>query len=116
MTWSPAPAKAWTTSSTGWSGICPPAPTRFPKAYLLPAPISLDGSHQTNGNAGQGGIFGYRPPCPPQDVAVPHHYAFELFALDQKLDLPANATRADVMKAMDGHIAGHASLVAPFNR
>ena len=26
------------------------------------------------------------------------------------------ATRADVMKAMDGHIAGHASLVAPFNR
>src|ERR1700689_84733 len=31
-----------------------------------------DGSHQTNGNAGQGGIFGYRPPCPPQDVAVPH--------------------------------------------
>jgi len=75
-----------------------------------------DGSHQTNGYAGQGGIFGYRPPCPPQDVAVPHHYAFELFALDEKLDLPANATRADVMRAMDGHIAGHATLVAPFNR
>jgi Raf kinase inhibitor-like YbhB/YbcL family protein len=75
-----------------------------------------DGSHQTNGNAGQGGNFGYRPPCPPQDVPVAHHYAFELFALDQKLDLPANVTRADVMKAMDGHIAGHATLVAPFNR
>lgn len=75
-----------------------------------------DGSHQTNGNAGQGGNFGYRPPCPPQDVPVAHHYAFELFALDQKLDLPATATRADVMKAMDGHIAGHATLVAPFNR
>lgn len=75
-----------------------------------------DGSHQTNGNAGQGGNLGYRPPCPPQDVPVPHHYVFELFALDQKLDLPANATRADVLKAMDGHIAGHASLVAPFNR
>lgn len=75
-----------------------------------------DGSHQTNGFAGQGGNFGYRPPCPPQDVPVAHHYAFELFALDQKLDLPANATRADLLKAMDGHIAGHASLVAPFNR
>jgi Raf kinase inhibitor-like YbhB/YbcL family protein len=75
-----------------------------------------DGSHQTNGNAGQNGNFGYRPPCPPQDVPVAHHYAFELFALDQKLDLPATATRADVMKAMDGHIAGHATLVAPFNR
>ncbi len=75
-----------------------------------------DGSHQTNGNAGQGGNFGYRPPCPPQDVPVAHHYAFELFALDLKLDLPATATRADVLKAMDGHIAGHATLVAPFNR
>jgi len=91
-------------------------------ANSLPAGVSSasadlpDGSHQTNGNAGQGGIFGYRPPCPPQDVPVAHHYAFELFALDQKLDLPATATRADVMKAMDGHIAGHASIVAPFNR
>lgn len=45
-----------------------------------------------------------------------HHYAFELFALDQKLDLTGTATRANVMKAMDGHIAGHATLVAPFNR
>jgi Raf kinase inhibitor-like YbhB/YbcL family protein len=84
---------------------------------VSPASADLpDGSHQTNGNTGQGGNFGYRPPCPPQDVPVAHHYAFELFALDQKLDLPANATRADVMKAMDGHIAGHATLVAPFNR
>jgi phosphatidylethanolamine-binding protein (PEBP) family uncharacterized protein len=47
---------------------------------------------------------------------VAHHYAFELFVLDQKLDLPATATRADVLKATDGHIAGHATLVAPFNR
>jgi hypothetical protein len=75
-----------------------------------------DGSHQTNGFAGQNNNFGYRPPCPPQDVPVAHHYAFELFALDQKLDLPSTATRADLMKAMDGHIAAHAALVAPFNR
>ncbi len=91
-------------------------------ANSLPAGVSSasadlpDGSHQTNGNPGQGGIFGYRPPCPPQDVPVAHHYAFELFALDQKLDLPATATRADLMKAMDGHIAGHAALVAPLAR
>jgi hypothetical protein len=47
---------------------------------------------------------------------VAHHYAFELFALDTKLDLPATATRADVMKAMDGHVTGHASIVVPYNR
>jgi Raf kinase inhibitor-like YbhB/YbcL family protein len=84
---------------------------------VSPASADLpDGSHQTNGAAGQNGNFGYRPPCPPQDVPVAHHYAFEIFALDQKLDLPAAATRADLLKAMDGHIAGHAALVAPFNR
>jgi Raf kinase inhibitor-like YbhB/YbcL family protein len=93
-----------------------------PTANQLPGGVSPtsadlpDGSHQTNGNAGQNGNFGYRPPCPPQDVPVAHHYAFELFALDQKLDLPAAATRADLLKAMDGHLAGHAALVAPFNR
>ena len=84
---------------------------------VSPASADLpDGSHQTNGFAGQNGNFGYRPPCPPQDVPVAHHYAFEIFALDQKLDLPAAATRADLLKAMDGHIAGHAAMVAPFNR
>src|ERR1700728_1686226 len=35
-----------------------------------------------------------------------HHYTFELFALDTKLDLGPDATRADVMKAMDGHVIG----------
>ena len=75
-----------------------------------------DGSRQTNGNAGNGGIVGYRPPCPPQDIPVPHHYAFELYALDEKVDLPAGASRADLLKAMDGHISAHAALIAPFNR
>ena len=104
-----------------------------PANYELP-----DGSNQTNGfvaqapapaggrggAGGQGGQaapaqppnFGYRAPCPPQNVPVAHHYAFELFAVDMKLDLPASATRADVMKAMDGHVTGHASIVVPYNR
>jgi Raf kinase inhibitor-like YbhB/YbcL family protein len=94
----------------------PAGANSLPEA-VSPASVDLpDGSHQTNGAAGQNGNFGYRPPCPPQDVPVPHHYVFELFALDQKLDLPASATRADVLKAMDGHIAAHATLVAPFSR
>jgi Raf kinase inhibitor-like YbhB/YbcL family protein len=75
-----------------------------------------DGSHQTNGFAGQNANFGYRPPCPPQGVPVAHHYAFELFALDEKVDLPEKATRSDLLRAMDGHIVGHATIVAPFNR
>ena len=61
-----------------------------------------DNSHQV---AGGRGILGYRPPCAPAGVG-PLHYQFKLYALDQMLTLPADATRADVMKAIDGHIVG----------
>lgn len=45
-----------------------------------------------------------------------HHYVFELFALDTKLSLGPDATRADVLKAMDGHILGKGVLVGRFHR
>src|SRR5256885_442940 len=54
------------------------------------------------------GVNGYQPPCPPPG-ATPHHYVFELFALDTKLDLQAGASRADLLKAMDGHVIGKAT-------
>jgi Raf kinase inhibitor-like YbhB/YbcL family protein len=61
-----------------------------------------------------GGV-GYRGPGAP--AAGPHHhYTFELFALDNKLTLGADATRADVLKAVDGHIVGKAVLVGRFHR
>jgi Raf kinase inhibitor-like YbhB/YbcL family protein len=89
--------------------------TKFPQGVPSNTADLPDGSHQTNGNPGQGGVTGYRPPCPPQNVPQPHHYAFDLFALDAKVDAET-ATRADVMKAMDGHILAHDSLVVPFDR
>jgi Raf kinase inhibitor-like YbhB/YbcL family protein len=45
-----------------------------------------------------------------------HHYTFELFALDTKLSLGPDATQADVMKAMDGHILMKGVLVGRFHR
>jgi Raf kinase inhibitor-like YbhB/YbcL family protein len=63
----------------------------------------------------QGGVVGYRGPGAP--AAGPHHhYTWELYALDTKLDLPPDATRADVLKALDGHILGKAVLVGRFHR
>jgi len=61
------------------------------------------------------GVNGYQPPCPPVG-ARPHHYVFELYALDTKLDLPAGSGRADMLKAMDGHVIGKASFVGIFGR
>jgi len=51
-----------------------------------------------------------------------HHYTFELYALDIKLDVPqgtpqqAADTRNAVFNAMDGHVLGKALLVARFHR
>jgi len=45
-----------------------------------------------------------------------HHYTFELFALDIKLNLGPDATRADVFNAMNGHILGKAVLGGRFHR
>jgi hypothetical protein len=51
-----------------------------------------------------------------------HHYTFELYALDTKLDVPqgapqdAAATRTAVVNAMDGHVLGKAVLIARFHR
>jgi Raf kinase inhibitor-like YbhB/YbcL family protein len=44
-----------------------------------------------------------------------HHYVFEFYALDTKLDLPANTTREDLLKAMDGHVIGKAAWFGRFH-
>jgi Raf kinase inhibitor-like YbhB/YbcL family protein len=74
-----------------------------------------DGSRQVSlrSNAYMG------PGAPPGPY---HHYTFELYALDIKLDVPqgtpqeAAATRTAVVNAMDGHVLGKAVLVARFHR
>jgi len=44
-----------------------------------------------------------------------HHYVFEFYALDTKLDLPATTTREDIMKAMEGHVIGKAAYTGRFH-
>jgi Raf kinase inhibitor-like YbhB/YbcL family protein len=44
-----------------------------------------------------------------------HHYVFEFYALDTKLDLPANTTREELLKAMDGHVVGKAAWFGRFH-
>ena len=61
----------------------------------------------------------YRGPGAPANGPM-HHYVFELFALDTKLDVQPTAdafeTRANVMKAMQGHILGKAVYMGLFKR
>lgn len=74
-----------------------------------------DGAHQVSLRAA--GYMGPGAPAGPY-----HHYTFELYALDTKLDVPAGTpdqaatTRLAVMAAMDGHVLGKAVLVGRFHR
>jgi Raf kinase inhibitor-like YbhB/YbcL family protein len=58
---------------------------------------------------------GYLGSCPPPGAA-PHHYVFQLFALDNTLSLPAQASVVDLQPAMQGHILAQTRLQALFGR
>ena len=57
------------------------------------------------------GEVGYGGPAPPDKR---HTYVFKLYALDCKLDLPNESTKADVEKAMEGHIIEQVTLTGTY--
>jgi len=57
---------------------------------------------------------GYGGPCPPRGPA--HRYVFRLYALDGQTDLPPRKNKADVLKAIEGHVLGQAELVGRYQR
>jgi Raf kinase inhibitor-like YbhB/YbcL family protein len=57
---------------------------------------------------------GYGGPAPPR--GKPHRYYFKVYALDTALDLPAGATRADLLAAMKGHVLGEGQLMGRYAR
>jgi Raf kinase inhibitor-like YbhB/YbcL family protein len=73
-----------------------------------------DGSRNGPGIANRGGNPGayFGPGAGPGPF---HHYVFEFFALDAKLDLPATATRDELLKAMEGHVIGKAVYTGRFH-
>lgn len=57
--------------------------------------------------------IGYGGPCPPSGT---HRYFFKLYALDTTLKLPSSTTKADLEKAMQGHILEQAELMGTYQR
>lgn len=63
--------------------------------------------------SGSSNSRGYRGPCPPDGE---HRYYFKLYALDKKLELPEGSGKAEIERAMDGHIIEQAELVGLYIR
>ena len=53
------------------------------------------------------GEVGYGGPAPPDKI---HTYVLKLYALDCVLDLSSKSTKADIEKAMEGHIVDQTTL------
>ena len=58
--------------------------------------------------------LGYSEPCPPP--GMPHHYNFNLYALDKKIELPTGTTRNKVLDAIKDHIIAQAKLTGIYGR
>ncbi len=74
------------------------------------------------GSAGIAGANGagknaYTGPCPPpQYEPSEHRYFFKLYALDAELPLQAGASKADVEKAIAGHVIAQTELMGRYKK
>jgi Raf kinase inhibitor-like YbhB/YbcL family protein len=86
-------------------------PAELPMDATLTAPAEIAGTIQ-----GLSGFrrAGYRGPAPP--AGKPHHYTFTVYALDAELPLAEGLNKADLLKAMEGHIIGQGALVSIYER
>lgn len=86
----------------------PPSVTGLPED-IKGSTAFADGTVQ--GQNSSGGT-GYQGPCPPGGQT--HGYVFTLYAVDSVLALNSSATKADVLKALEGHTLAQAQLIGKY--
>jgi Raf kinase inhibitor-like YbhB/YbcL family protein len=94
-----------------WAAFNIPATTTAMPEAVPNEPTLPDGTVQPLNTGKKNGFMG-----PGARGNVYHHYTFQLYALDTKLSLGPDATRAQIMAAMDGHVLAKAVLVGRFHR
>ena len=102
-----------TTDTLHWMVWNIPATARSLPEAVPHAPERPDGSRQISAT----GPY-YRGPAAPA-TGPEHHYVFDLYALDAKVEVPAVGqtvaqTRAAVMAAMAGHVRAKGTLIGRF--
>jgi Raf kinase inhibitor-like YbhB/YbcL family protein len=96
-----------------------PADARGLPEGVPPGPQLADGALQTSAS-GPGTYRGPGFTGGPTGMGAKHHYTFDLYALDIKLDVPVNGepfdTRTKVFQEMQGHVLGKAVYMGLFRR
>ena len=86
-------------------------------AWNIPASTNEISENSVPADAVEGmtsfGKPGWGGPCPPAGTGT-HHYIFELYALDTKLNLGPSSGRDQLENAMQGHVLGQATLTGMF--
>jgi len=72
--------------------------------------VSLNGAIQGLNDFGE---IGYRGPAPPSGV---HNYHFKVYVLDQKLDLPYDVTKNELVEEVEKHMLQKFELIAKYKR
>lgn len=99
----------------GMKGLGPgvPAEANLPPGSLIGADGAAPGKAARQGKNDFGKV-GYGGPCPPGGT---HRYRFRLFALDATIPAGETApTRAELVKAMEGHIVAEGTLTGKYTR
>lgn len=77
----------------------------------LPEQTTLPAGAQDGKNSW--GRTGYGGPCPPSGT---HRYFFKLYALDTTVNLTASTDKAQLLRAMEGHILAQAEVMGTYSR
>ncbi|MBW4560871.1 MAG: YbhB/YbcL family Raf kinase inhibitor-like protein [Mojavia pulchra JT2-VF2] len=96
---------------THWIIYNIPADSRELPEDVAKQPKLADGCFQGKNSFGD---LGFGGPCPPKDST--HRYFFKLHALDIMLDLPAGASKQEIMAAIDGHVLDKAEVMGRYAR
>jgi Raf kinase inhibitor-like YbhB/YbcL family protein len=126
LAWSgaPASAKSYALIVEDPDAPDPAKPTRVVShwvAYNIPASATSLSENASNkgmpAGSAQGSNEGSKPiymgPCPPIGR---HRYFFKLFALDTMLKGLSNPKKADLEKAIQGHVVGNAVLIGTYEK
>jgi Raf kinase inhibitor-like YbhB/YbcL family protein len=123
-----SPALAWSDAPAGTQSFAlivddPDAPKKVWVHWIVfNIPVTVEHIIENQGATGEEVAFTqgstdfnsaqkWGGPCPPSGT---HRYHFTLYALDTMLDLPAGATKEELLSAMHGHILEKTTLIGTY--